>query len=115
MAGALFGAERMSPFAPKRHNPSGQSPKERRQRYDQQRNQQEHRKFYGTKRWRDFRAWYRQEHPLCEDCLERGITKAMDEVHHVAKLKDNPDKAVDEQWVRSLCTECHSTRTAKGE
>src|SRR5688572_25625135 len=103
------------PTAPKLHHPTGQSTKERRAHYDKERNQEGHRKFYGTKRWRAFRDWYRKGHPLCEDCLEQGITKSMDEVHHVAKLKDNPDKATDQDWMRSLCKECHSKRTARGE
>ena len=63
--------------------------------------------------WQKLRDAYFQEHPLCEKCLENGIVKETEEIHHItpiAKGKDlaemkglayNPDNLM------ALCKECH--------
>lgn len=65
--------------------------------------------------WQVFAEQYRKSHPLCVDCLRRGITEAASEVHHVAKLRDHPDRKYDEANLMPLCSVCHGARTARGE
>ena len=61
------------------------------------------------------RDLYVQAHPVCEDCEKRGETKAVEEVHHIKKVADQPDHLLDETNLMSLCKSCHSRRTARGE
>ena len=39
------------------------------------------------KRWRDVRAAYLTEHPLCERCKREGIVRAATEVHHLLEVE----------------------------
>ena len=57
-------------------------------------------------RWRKIRNLYFAKHPLCEDCLERGIHVTADEVHHVIALDDGGTHH--ENNLRSLCQSCHT-------
>ena len=49
------------------------------------------------------------------DCLAEDITTAATEVHHVAKIKDRPDKRLEAENCMSLCDYHHNQRSAKGE
>ena len=54
---------------------------------------------------------------LCEDCLERGIVKPADEVHHLQVLNestiDDPEVALNPKLLRCLCKDCHAKRHTK--
>ncbi|MGB9780631.1 HNH endonuclease signature motif containing protein [Caldanaerobacter sp.] len=65
--------------------------------------------------WEKLRKMYLAEHPLCEDCLENGIYTPATEVHHIKKVKDNPELRLDINNLRALCKACHNRRTARGE
>jgi 5-methylcytosine-specific restriction protein A len=65
--------------------------------------------------WLRFSEAFKREHPLCQDCLEQGIVRPGNEVHHIKKLRDNPEAKYDEDNLRNLCKVCHSRRTGKGE
>lgn len=73
-----------------------------------------HRRGY-DRRWRTFSHRFRVEHPLCEDCLERGLTRPSTEVHHIQKLRDRPELKYDTENLMALCSECHHVRTMRGE
>ncbi len=49
---------------------------------------------------------------LCERCLEKGIVKAADIVHHIIELDDekarDPDIALNFDNLQALCIECHN-------
>lgn len=66
--------------------------------------------------YRPIRLNYIKEHPLCEDCLAKGITRAAEEVHHITPIltaKDPIDMkalAIDTNNMISLCKECHFKR-----
>lgn len=66
-------------------------------------------------RWRKLRLVKLGADPLCEDCLEQGITTAAVEVHHKLKVADRPDLRLDLENLLSLCTPHHARRTARGE
>ena len=62
--------------------------------------------FYNSVLWKRTRRAYRKAHPLCEDCLERGLTEAAQMVHHIKPIRDGGAKTA---WrnLRSECFACH--------
>ena len=60
------------------------------------------------RRWRKIRELYAKLHPLCEDCLERGMHVPLDEVHHMIPLSCGGTH--DFSNLRSLCKSCHQKR-----
>lgn len=67
------------------------------------------------KKWEKVRKMFLKEHPLCEDCLRYGVYTPAQEVHHIEKVKDRPDRRLDPTNLMALCKACHNRRTAKGE
>lgn len=69
--------------------------------------------FYHSKAWKSCRATYLQQHPLCEDCLQRGLYTPAEHVHHIVWLTaDNyTDPAISLNWrnLRALCQRCHTS------
>ena len=76
--------------------------------------------IYNTRRWKELRKLMVQAHPLCEDCLKRGVLTPTEEVHHLKspfrrglspeekeRLAFDPDNLV------CLCKECHIKRHMK--
>lgn len=52
---------------------------------------------------------------LCEVCRDKGVyTYKSLEVHHIAKVKDEPSKLLDDFNLVCLCTACHKL-AEKGE
>ena len=70
-------------------------------------------KIYNTPQWKKLRLAYLMEHPLCEHCLEKGIVKAAEQVHHIYEISNGKDLeemksiAYDPKNLQSLCSECH--------
>ncbi|MCM1166430.1 MAG: HNH endonuclease [Lachnospiraceae bacterium] len=60
---------------------------------------------YG-KAWRIIRRRYIAAHPLCEECLRRGLAIPAEHVHHIVPLADGGIN--DESNLMSLCKSCHS-------
>ena len=65
--------------------------------------------------WRRFRAAILRADPWCADCAKRGRLQPADELHHIAKLADHPERRLDPENVMPLCHRCHAIRTARGE
>lgn len=72
---------------------------------------QERQKVYQSTRWQRLRAFYLSEHPLCEECQEKGLTVEAIDVHHVitfvGKGEETPAYAYDYANLRALCKQCH--------
>ena len=73
----------------------------------------EARRIRSSTRWRKVRALKLARDPLCEDCLEHGVTEAATQVHHVEGLVKRADLAFVLENLASLCATCHATREAK--
>jgi len=67
-------------------------------------------RLYDTARWKRFRAWYLSA--INHRCQASGCAAFATEVHHVRRLADNTDDAVDPAQVEGLCKSCHSKHTA---
>jgi 5-methylcytosine-specific restriction protein A len=65
--------------------------------------------------WKRLRLSYLAAYPLCAMCLEQDIIKAATDVHHIIKPGASYDLLYDWDNLQSLCHECHSVLTAKGE
>jgi 5-methylcytosine-specific restriction protein A len=72
---------------------------------------QEAKKFYNTREWKQTRAAYRREHPLCEECERNGRTTAMYYVDHITPIRLGGDRL---RWdnLQSLCKPCHHTKSS---
>ena len=65
--------------------------------------------------WRTFRHAVLLAEPWCRDCRKHGRWIPAQELHHVAKVADAPERRLDPENVMPLCKRCHSARTARGE
>lgn len=62
------------------------------------------RKYDG--RYRKLRNLYIQSHPLCEECLKRGLYVPAQEVHHIKPVKWGGEHSFDN--FMALCQSCHT-------
>ena len=70
-------------------------------------------KFYKGKKWQEVRAYvWGRDRGLCQRCLEKGILKAGDTVHHIEALTihniDNPEVSLNPENLVTLCRDCHA-------
>lgn len=72
--------------------------------YNRYRRDPETKNYYGRV-WKRIRDRYIIEHPMCEECLSRGIYKVADEVHHKLPLTDGGIH--EKNNLVSLCHSCH--------
>lgn len=63
--------------------------------------------FHHSRKWRKIRELKLRKDPLCELCLMRGITRAATDVHHILRVEDHPEEAMNLLYLQSLCSECH--------
>lgn len=72
---------------------------------------------YNSTQWRKERELFVHEHPLCEDCLKKGVVNPATSVHHLkSPFKDgviNWELMYDWKNLVSLCHECHAMRHAE--
>jgi 5-methylcytosine-specific restriction endonuclease McrA len=70
------------------------------------------RKFYSSKQWEWRSKTYRNEHPLCEKCLAKGLYVPAVLVHHKVHISPenchDPNILLGEDNLESLCAECHA-------
>ena len=68
--------------------------------------------FYQSVRWREVRAAFLREHPLCVACKATGLVVAAKVADHIRPLKDGGERF---DWVnlQGLCVSCHNRKTAR--
>lgn len=71
--------------------------------------------FYKSKAWQKCRESYAQSVGwLCEDCLEKGIYKPGEIVHHKTEITpeniDKPEITLNWDNLRLVCRECHAVQ-----
>ena len=70
--------------------------------------------FYNSKGWKILRNSYISNHPLCERCLEKGISTPAEHVHHIKEFLSGKTEL--ERWnlllnpnnLMSVCINCHN-------
>ena len=72
-------------------------------------------KLYNSSKWRKLRDIYMMEHPLCERCLEKGITKVAEDCHHKKSpfmdglsMCERLELLTDYDNLEALCRDCHN-------
>lgn len=68
---------------------------------------QSHKKIYNSQRWRNFREFYIQRYPVCE---EEGCTQAGRFVDHIKPISEGGD-VFEEENVQTLCPSCNGRKT----
>ena len=73
------------------------------------------RTFYHSKAWKAVReAAVSRDGGLCRDCLQKGLYRPAEEVHHIEPLTpqniSDPRIALSLDNLVSLCRECHKAR-----
>jgi len=63
--------------------------------------------------WRLMSERLRRIHPLCQDCLDRGVVTPSVECHHVVKIIDAPQLRLDPSNIVTICRKCHQKRHEK--
>lgn len=69
---------------------------------------------YNTGRWRRLRASFMASHPLCEECLKRGLYIPSKHCHHKNEISNGKDEremlsiCFDESNLSALCAKCHT-------
>ena len=88
--------------------------KETNQRNENTTSREIRRKAYNNTEWRKLRDIYIKEHPLCEDCLDKGKVVPAEDVHHIRSPFQNGEcnKALllDYNNLMALCKQCHNKR-----
>ena len=88
--------------------------KEINQRNENTASREMRRKAYNNTEWRKLRDTYIKEHPLCEDCLDKGKVVPAEDVHHIRSPFQNGEcnKALllDYNNLMALCKQCHNKR-----
>ena len=61
-------------------------------------------------KWRKLSERFRDENPLCHDCLEEGLTEPAIEVHHIIPIREAPHLRLKVSNLVALCRACHKKR-----
>lgn len=61
-------------------------------------------------RWKGLSERIRKTEPLCHDCLDKGIVKPAEHVHHIVKIDDAPHLKYEKTNLVPLCEACHEER-----
>lgn len=69
----------------------------------------EYRKLYKSKAWRNGRALFLAQHPLCCICEKNGRVTAANTVDHIKPHKGDPALFFAQGNWQSLCAACHSS------
>ena len=66
-------------------------------------------RFYNSWSWRKCSAQYRNTHPLCENCYDKGRLKESEVVDHIIPMPEG--EALDVDNFMSLCHVCHNSKS----
>lgn len=68
--------------------------------------------FYNSKRWREVRAAFLREHPVCVACEARGVLTPAVVVDHIVPIKRDGAR-FDPAGLQALCVSHHNAKSAR--
>lgn len=68
--------------------------------------------FYHTPAWRNLRAKFIRENPMCVECERQGIVEVGKVVDHIIPIRKGGAK-LDEANLQTLCVRHHAIKTGK--
>lgn len=76
-------------------------------------NREDRQKIYQSAKWKKLREAKLMSNPLCQICLQRGIIKSSEDIHHADSFMNYTgnmrlQKAYDFDNLISVCKSCHS-------
>ena len=76
-------------------------------------NREDRQKIYQSAKWKKLRLAKLMANPLCEICLDKGIVRSAEDIHHKDSFLNYTgnkrlEKAYDYNNLLSVCKECHS-------
>ncbi len=66
-------------------------------------------RFYDSKAWKIVRQAALAKNPICEICRRKPATV----VHHLIRLKERPDLALEEANLQTACASCHNSESQR--
>lgn len=64
--------------------------------------------FYKSQQWeRKRKSVLQRDHYACQECRRKGRYCRANTVHHIRHLKDEPELALEDDNLESLCRDCH--------
>ena len=60
--------------------------------------------------WQQCRSRYLDDHPCCEDCQEKGVTRPAEHVHHITPISEARALRLEPSNLAALCVPCHEAR-----
>ncbi len=70
---------------------------------------------YCTSRWQQLRRVKLSTNPLCEHCIMIDVLTIADTVDHLVPISKGGEPFPPLEMLNSLCSSCHSAKTARGE
>ena len=70
--------------------------------------------FYNSGRWRKISKGYRLKHPMCQHCLDEGVSTPANMVDHITAIDKGGDK-FNSFNLMSLCTHHHAVKTGRSK
>ncbi len=70
--------------------------------------------FYNSTRWRKIAKGHKTKHPLCEECLDKGIVTAVQITDHIIPIDKGGNKFSSDN-LRSLCHKCHNKKSGRSK
>lgn len=64
-----------------------------------------------NRRWQKARKRFLQAHPLCEECMKKGVYTKATVVDHIIPHRGDPKLFWDESNWQALCKRCHDKKT----
>ena len=68
-----------------------------------------------SSRWRREAIRFRKRHPMCAECLKKGITTPSECVDHIVPHRGDETLFWTESNWQALCNECHRSKTRGGQ
>ena len=69
-------------------------------------------KYRYNGRWKKIRDRYIRAHPLCEECMRKGMLVPAQMVDHIVPINKG-GAPLDLNNLQSLCNHCHAVKTAR--